>query len=340
MKCESCKIELIEFTIPVNQGLENGIWDEPNNHSEYRLCKSCSNRLKNLALRPLEYFNLAAIHGHRFYLQNDFYDYETGEALQPKFEVTEIDKFKFPEFNEIKNDLEKLIDLAIVQYFTGEYVINQLKQFHKKEAIEILKAKVKYNRGINYKAYEIAGKVAKSESYEWIKEEWKVSHKDELQIFAEPICNSFEPEEAFELLSQELEYNNDKFLSENISILLYLKSPLVLDWIEKVQQRIRSVNSQWGQLAASSKFDWKRAQKWLNSGRPLSLISLDALILCTTRGKRLNQSLWMRKLNPSLIDRPEPKLMVTVLKEYESKDSVPRTRNAINRVIGNVFETK
>ena len=340
MKCESCKIEPIELTIPVNAGLENGIWDDANNESEYKLCKSCSHRLENLALRPLEYFNLAAIHGSSFHLHDDFYDYENGEACQPNIEVTEVDKFKFPEFKEIKNNLNKLIDFAFVQFYTDEYVLDQLRLFDKKEMLEIIKNKVKYNRSINYKAYEIAGKVAKSESYQWIKEEWASRQKNELQIFAEAICNSFKSEEAYDLITRDLESKDDKYLRENISALIYLQSSQVLNWIEKVQDKIINVSSQWGQLAASSSFNWDRATSWLESGRPLSLIALDAISLCTTKGKRLNQSLWMRKLNPTLVDSPKPELIAAKLKEYESRDNVPRTRNAINRILINIDETK
>ena len=340
MNCESCKIEPVEITILVNEGFENGIWDEPNNDAEYKLCKSCSHRLKNFGLRPLEYFNLASIYGNSFHLHDDFYDYETGEAFQPKIAVPNIDKFKFPQYDEIKNDLSQLLNYSVVQFYTDEYVINQLKKFDKKELIQILKNKVEYNRGINYKAYEIAGKVTKSESYNWIKEEWQARRNNELQIFAEPISNSFESKEAFEVITQELESKDDKYLGENISALLYLQSPMVLDWIESVQNRISNVNSQWGQLAASSKLDWNRSNSWLESGRPLSLIALDALNFCTTKGKRLNQSLWMRKLNPTLLNSPKSDLIAKKLKEYESIDNVPRTRNTINRIIENIFETK
>lgn len=339
MNCESCKIEPIEITFPSNKGLENGIWDDPNNKDVYKLCKSCSIRLQNFALRPLEYFNLASIHGNSFHLHDDFYDYETGEAFQPEIEVTEVDRLKFPQFNDVKNDLNRLVDFSIVQFYTDDYVLNQLKQFDKKELIETLKTKVKYNRAINYKAYEIAGKVAKSEAKNWIGEEWKKRQNNELQMFAEPICNSFETEEAFEVIKQELESKDDIYLCENISALLYLQSPLVLNWIEKMQSRISNVNSQWGQLAASSKFDWNRASNWLTEGRPLSLIALDALKLCTTNGERLNQSLWMRKLNPKLLGNPVPEIISKRLKKYQEKDNVPRTRNSINRIIENIFET-
>jgi hypothetical protein len=146
-------------------------------------------------------------------------------------------------------------------------------------------------------------------------------------------------DEAFKILTIELESGDDKFLSENVSALLYFKSDQTLDWIEKVSKRIKNISSSWGQLAASSQFTWNRANKWLTLGRPLSLIALDSLIYCTTIGERLNQSLWLRQLNPRLIDNPRPEIIANRLREYLLVDSVPRTKNAVETIVDNVFET-
>ncbi|WP_254560957.1 hypothetical protein [Dyadobacter diqingensis] len=91
MKCESCKINDFEV-----EQLE----DEQ--QKPYYLCKSCFDRLENKALRPLEFFNLTAIHGHSSHLHDDFYDYETGEATQPDIEVVESEKFPFPTLNKFR----------------------------------------------------------------------------------------------------------------------------------------------------------------------------------------------------------------------------------------------
>ena len=69
MKCESCNINEIE----VEETTEEG-------QNPYRLCRPCQQRLINKSLRPVEYFNLTAIHGHNYYLQDNFYENETGEA--------------------------------------------------------------------------------------------------------------------------------------------------------------------------------------------------------------------------------------------------------------------
>lgn len=71
-----------------------------------------------------------------------------------------------------------------------------------------------------------------------------------------------------------------------------------------------------------------------------SYIKNGALSLCTTKGERLNQSLWMRKLNPTLLNSPKSNIIANKLKEYEKRDNVPRTRNTINRIIENIFQTE
>jgi hypothetical protein len=328
MKCESCNIREVEVEEPADKG-----------QNSFLLCKPCHERLINLALRPLEFFNLTAIHGHCYFLHDDFYDCETGDAKQLDIEVIGTENFPFPDFQQIKNDLNRLIDFSFVQYFTDNFVIVELQKFDKLEVLKRLEEKVSYNRAINYKAYEIASKVVGKPAEEWIKNEWENRQENELQIFVEAIAKCLDFEEAFEILTKELERKDDKFLSENVSALLYFQNDMTLDWIEKICERIKNISSNWGQLAASSKFTWDRADKWLTIGRPLSLVALDSLIYCTTIGERLNQSIWLRKLNPRLINNPRPEIIAKRLRDYLTVDNVPRTKNAVETIVDNVFET-
>jgi len=324
MKCESCKINNQEITEPIGEGLK-----------PYLLCKACQQRLLRRALRPLELFNLVSIHGHSYYLHDDFYDYETGTATQPEMEVLDIGKFPFPKLEEIEHNLKRLIDYAFVQYYIEEEVIVKLKSHRKEDVLKRLIEKVNYNRSINYQAYEVAAKVLGKSAKKWIKEEWHNRKENERLIFAEALASCLEFEEAFNYISSEIEALNDKFLSDNISALIYFKDERILDWIEKTSPRIKRFNSKWGHLAASSEFNWVRAVKWLNAGRPLSLIALDALNYCTTTEPRLNQSFWMMKLDPKLLDCPNPDILTKTLNEYLSTDNVPRTRNVVNKIIEN-----
>jgi len=289
-------------------------------------------------LRPLEFFNLTSKHGHTCFVHDDFYDYDTGEATQPEMPLTDVEKFPFPQLEEIKNDLKKLIDYSFVQHFTSKSVIELLLQFDKSEVLRRIDEKVKYDRAINYKAYEIISKVLGRQGENWIKDQWANRKENEIQIFAEAIINCVAFEEAFQMLTNELENGNDKFLSDNASALVYFKSNDALDWIEKVSPRIKNVSYAWGQLAASSKFTWERANNWLTSGRPLSLIALDALIYCTDNGDRLNQSMWLRELKPVLTDRPKADIISNRLKDFLITDSVPRAKNSVEVIIKNLFD--
>ena len=97
----------------------------------------------------------------------------------------------------------------------------------------------------------------------------------------------------------------------------------------------------WGHLAASSHFTWDRVNKWIEKGRSLSLIALDALVFCTTVDERLDhQSSWMRQIQPKLTDNPRPEIVAARLKEYLKADSVPRTKNAVRKIIENIFDAR
>lgn len=153
----------------------------------------------------------------------------------------------------------------------------------------------------------------------------------------EEITEKFEKEKAFELITAELEKCEDKYLSECMGTLNFLKYEPILDWIEKNAGRSINISEDWGHLAASSSFTWARVQKWLDLGRPLSLIAIDSVKFCTTIFERLNQSPWMRELNPRLIDNPKLDSIANGLQEYLKKDSVPRNKNAVEIIIDNIF---
>jgi hypothetical protein len=161
---------------------------------------------------------------------------------------------------------------------------------------------------------------------------------ENFQIRMEELIQKLDKKEAFELITSELNECEDKYLTEFMAPLNFLKYEPVLDWVEQNANRTKNITQDWGHLSASSNFTWQRAEKWLEMGRPLSLIALDATMFCTTRGKRLNQSLWMRELNPKLTDNPKLDKIANGLKDYLKKDSVPRTKNVVNRIINDIFE--
>ena len=157
---------------------------------------------------------------------------------------------------------------------------------------------------------------------------------------AEQITNSKSKEDAFIELTTKINSCEDRYLNDFIGGLNWIRHEPVLDWIEENSNRISNVTQSWGHLAASSNFSWERAKKWLELGRPLSLIALDGLMFCTSTGERLNQSPWMREIRPTLTDNPQLDEVANKLQEFIKTDSVPRTKNLVNRIIQNIFETE
>ena len=157
---------------------------------------------------------------------------------------------------------------------------------------------------------------------------------------SETLAKRLDKDEAFKIISAEVDRCDDKYLNDYITALNFTRNEKVLDWIEKNIHRTKNVGTNWGHLAASSHFTWQRADKWLTIGRPLSLIALDALRFCTTIGERLNQSQLMRQIQPKLLDNPKPETVAKRLQEYLDLDNVPRTRTAVKNIIENIFDSR
>jgi hypothetical protein len=159
--CESCEINKVEVTENIEAG------------TPYKLCKSCHERLRYLALRPLEYFNLTTKHGHSFLLHDDFYDNDTGEAEQPKINIENADQFPYPNLDETANDIEKLIDFAIVQFTTDGKTFSYIKKHPKAKVLECLNQRLIKNEAIIYKLLEIAANGLGNYAENWVRNNWK-----------------------------------------------------------------------------------------------------------------------------------------------------------------------
>jgi hypothetical protein len=322
--CQSCKMKTAEI-----------IESCDNENYPYRLCIGCHQRLINRALRPLEYFNLSAKHGRTYHLHDDFYE-ENGEACQPDSEFINDNSLAFPDFDSIKNNLENLIDYSIVLWRIKDSVIEEFQKFDKTEILISFKARLTENRSLDYRIYELTAKTLGNFAADWIRSEWENKDVYNLFNFSECLAKCLPIDEGFYYYTDELEkLDSPSLLSENLTGLIYFQSKLSLDWIEKNIKRVTNISNSWGYLAVASGFDWDRAKKWLDLGRPLSLVSLDSLVNCSVTKETLNSTLWLRDnpqrlLNPDTIDN-----MNSVLSDYLSKDNVTRVRNNINFITQN-----
>jgi hypothetical protein len=106
----------------------------------------------------------------------------------------------------------------------------------------------------------------------------------------------------------------------------YFHTPVALDWIE--QNIFEPITEAWGYLAAASKIDWRRIEFWLNRGRPLSHVAIDALMaIAQPRGAIL------RAYRPVLVEPPNLANFRLALTAYRERDPVPRVRNRIERLL-------
>jgi len=166
------------------------------------------------------------------------------------------------------------------------------------------------------------------------------SKVDDFVYRSENLAKSLDKDEAFLIISQEIEGSEAAYLNDYIVALNFIRNDKVLDWIEINIHRTTNIGLNWGHLAASSHLSWSRASKWLVIGRPLSLVALDGIMFCTSVGERLNQSLWMRQIKPKLIDNPQPEVVANTLQEYLAIDNVHRVRVITNRIIENLFDAR
>ena len=321
INCQSCKIKPIEIIEPSD-----------NEDYSYQLCKECHHRLINQALRPLEYFNLAAKHGMTGLLHDDIYD-EDGEACQPLIKVKKDKSQSFPEFKLAKNNIEQLIDYSIVQWWLSDDVVQILKKYDKRRVLNSLIQRINENRGLGYRLYEIAAKVLGSYAGDWVREEWNYHNLDNLYNYAECLAYCLPLSEGFYYYTDALiTIKNPQILSDKLSGLIYFQSDLSLDWIEKNIKRVKNISSSWGYVAAASKFDWKRVKKWIDSGRPLSLVAFDALVDCSVTPETKSGSIWLKE-NPQKLLNPETiEEMDYIIIEYLAKDNVARVRNRVEYI--------
>ncbi len=99
----------------------------------------------------------------------------------------------------------------------------------------------------------------------------------------------------------------------------YFHSSEVLDWIE--QHIFEPITESWGYLAAASRLDWPRVERWLERGRPLSLVAIDALVAIVRPPNPL-----LRAHGPRLHYPPTRERLRQVLSAYAERDRVPRVQ--------------
>lgn len=317
--CEAC------LTAPIEREIEN---EEAGD--TFKVCQSCAHRLENLALRPLEWYRLSIIHGPQAHLlHDDFYD-ESGKADQNKIPVKQASLFPMPKLTDVANDLDALLDYTLTRWRLTDETLIVLKSHEQSQVLSGISMLVK-DRALPWveaRCYEITASVLGPVAEEWVRSRWEAGSRPEmLYSFIPAVAASLPHDEAIPMAITAVEESGLTDLSVPALTLSRFRSSKVIDWIEGVATS--PVSNRWGLLAARSGLNWATIMRWLERGRPMSLVAMDALgvIMRPEHGGRPSAF-------PVLIkDAPSNNEILMHLREYAKRDPVPRVTQMIERIV-------
>lgn len=244
----------VEICQACRQNPGEAVRDNEQPDQPYRLCLACARRIEALSLRPLEWFNLAAIHGpNKFLLHDDFY-YENGTPGQPEETVEEPERFPAPTLDQIASDRERLIDYAmtdLIDYAMTEWamgvdVARLLRDHNPMAVLESLKVRVgaSSNIDIEARAYDIRADVLGEAARDWVRERWACYSPAALYPLARASALCLPSDEGFARVTAVLETRTARELNDDCSALAPFRSSRTLDWMERHHEVV--LHEQWG----------------------------------------------------------------------------------------------
>jgi hypothetical protein len=307
----------------------------------FLVCKACCNRLEARALRPLEWFNLASLHGpYQFLLHDDFYDGAT--ACMPTIPVEAPERFPVPALDEMEGNADRLLDYAATRHFLWEETEPALVAALRRLEPATLFGRLQHrfatakDEHVEYICIVVCGHAVGSLAELWIE-----------QRYADPMAPRFlgalayagsrcvAEARGFDLAARALASIATNLAQTAFGSLGWFRSPRSLDWIERAVQP--PLVETWGSLAAVSRPPWERLAAWLAGGRPLSLVALDALVEIG-KGRALGfqgGSPMVRWLRPELVAPPSREVATSTLEAYVATDDSPRARRAVRAILRN-----
>ncbi len=304
----------------------------------YRICRACQERLHGLALRPLEWYNLAAIHGWWHHLLHDDFYSEEGTADQPAIPVEAPETLPIPSLREERDSADSLLEYSITRWRVGEEVLEAWRALPPDKVLATLerRASATSEPGVLGVALEVAGAALGPVASDFVRSLWqRYPECVTLEDLGDASARCLPDDEGYAQVAAALELLDPKEKRESMYALLYFRSAATLDWIE--QNVFSPIVDTWGTLAAVSDISWPRVDKWLKAGRPVSLVALDALSTLTDDRITL-----IRKWAPTLREAPDPGTLALALalalRDYEKRDGVPRVKNRVREPVGKTSE--
>lgn len=320
MQCEACRISSAVVT---------NTNDDP--AQPYQLCNECNTRLEGLALRPLEWFNLASAHGpNKHLLHDDFYD-DDGTAFQSEFPVKDDTLFPAPNLGDIAADLPRLIDMAITQWFLSDDVVDAIGTHERNLVLDSLSTRTEnsQNEWVESTCLQICARTLGDVADSWVCSRYGKSPAL-LYSWAQAAAACLPMDDAWKLTTDAIAKSEN--VREDAQSLGWFRSDRTLDWIESQLPALGlPVTLDWGRLAAISQMSWSRVESWLSLGRPLSLVALDSMVFCYHY-----DTLNLKRIQPKLaIDSTESN-MAEALDRYAIADDVPRVSRTVTSIKSNL----
>ena len=243
-------------------------------------------------------------------------------------EVIQTEHFAGPDLESIADDLERLLDYALLRPTMERSVSEALGRHDKSKMLASLQDRLSgpCSTTVEVRLYEISEVVLGPFAEDRIRQRWATCRAEVLFALAAASTRCLPSEEAFSLAVRALDRTANRELCPQMHVLAVFQSEKTLDWIEA--HVTSPVTADWGSLAAVSRFSWPRAAKWLDRGRPLSLVALDALYFCEEYDTRMLQELAPRLLAPASKD-----IMVARLERYAQEDKAPRVKQRVSWLI-------
>jgi len=321
--CQACRRRPVAVEVGDDHPLE-----------PYRVCRECSERLRHRALRQIEWFNLAAVHGwSKFLLHDDFYD-QDGSASQPDIDNYSTEGMEAPSLEVCAKSLERLIDYCFTRWRLRVADFEALRPFASSAVLAELQQRAKAgNRHILKVTLELSANVVGSPAALWVRAQLaRACRDDALFAWAEAAAKCLPEPEGLHNTIDALRTVHGRALQDRMRALSWFRSREVLDWIE-INAPLENISASWGQLASLSDLHWTRVQDWLARRRPLSLIALDAL---ASHIPRRGQAPIVHLINPSLKGCPDRLMIEQALRAYATEDVAPRVAARCRFIIDNL----
>ncbi|WP_150118788.1 hypothetical protein [Collimonas fungivorans] len=272
---------------------------------------------------------MAKRHGwHQYLLHDDFYG-ENGEADQPDEDVEHPEQYPAPALESISHDPELLLDFSITRWNYSIELETAWNMLPKSAVLAAIQSRFETSRnmGVRDRILEICASNLKDHGAEFVRAAWEFyPHDLALPCLAEATASCLPFREGYDRVVSELARLEGNARRNVIFVMGYFRSIETLDWIET--NICEPTTDSWGYLAAVSGIDWIRLQTWLDAGRPLSLVAIDALGAFQRR-----QTHMLKKFRSHLVSLPSKEELKSVLDAYARRDNVPRVLQRIDSVL-------